>query len=102
VQRARSRKTSLDAPAPQRMTGTAHASGALCRHFSQNSQSQGDDRCRSPSVGRGPGLRFMGAVFDARRLRRVQPLGLVDGKAAPTETRRASNVAWLPELMLKD
>ncbi len=27
VQRARRRRTSLDAPAPQRMTGTAQASG---------------------------------------------------------------------------
>jgi hypothetical protein len=35
VQRARCRSTSLDALAPHRITGTAHASGDECEHFSQ-------------------------------------------------------------------
>jgi len=30
VQRARCRSTSLDVPAPQRMTATVHASGVWC------------------------------------------------------------------------
>jgi len=50
MQRARSRSTLLDASRPQRMTATAHASGAWCWHRSQFNQSHGVARCRSPSV----------------------------------------------------
>ena len=50
VQRARSRKMSLDASRPQRITATAHASGPWCWQRSQLSHSQGVARCRSPSV----------------------------------------------------
>jgi hypothetical protein len=46
VQRARSRSTSLDASRPQRMTATAHASGAWCWRRSQFSHSHGVARCR--------------------------------------------------------
>ena len=77
MQRSRRRGTSLDASAPQRMTGTARAIGAWCKHFSQDSQSQGVDRCRSPSVGLGPDSRFMGRHSKSRRPRQVQPLDLV-------------------------
>jgi hypothetical protein len=50
VHRARSLSTSLDALAPQRMTATAHASGAWCWQRSQFGQSHGVARRRSPSV----------------------------------------------------
>jgi hypothetical protein len=55
VQREHCRSLSLDSFAPHRITATAHANGALCWQRSQYIQTHGVDRCRSPSVGRGPG-----------------------------------------------
>jgi hypothetical protein len=55
VQRARCRNRSLDSSAPQRITATAHANGAWCWHRSQCIHTQGVERRRSPSVGRGSG-----------------------------------------------
>ena len=61
VHRARCRSTSLDASRPQRMTATAHASGASCWHRSQFSHSHGVARCRSPRVVVARGV-FMGGI----------------------------------------
>jgi hypothetical protein len=48
VHRARPRSTSLDAPAPQRITATADASGARCWQRSQFSHSHGGVQVAEP------------------------------------------------------
>ena len=71
---------------PQRMTATAHGSGAWCSHRSQFSHSQGVARCRSPSVVVAQGV-FMGGI--GRPPGEPSPAATHCGrleKAAPTRT----------------
>jgi hypothetical protein len=60
LQRAHCRSLSLDVSAPQRITGTAHASGAWCGHFSQLTHTHGVARCKSPRVVVAPVARIGG------------------------------------------